>query len=548
MAEAQNFPVPPNISVLDTEYTDDLIGMKLVFSGTRDDGKVATFETGSFFDQYGTPENPDRHDICVSTAGGCTRHCNFCSVPDAELGFERLLTPEEIVFQVLYSIAQRNPDGVMPNVVGLMGNGEPPDNIAVIPAVERLALDTDANISRITFSTIGENVRNIGKMANAFAELDMQTILQFSLHSADEAKRRSIIPGRMPLAKVLEAVDGYAETTGEPAKFNVVLMEGSGQFQGFTNADSEDAKRLAELLLSPSYTSGSEIKRLLKLSAFNTVPGKEFRGPSQEKIQAFVDVLGQEGISEIQLFKGSGVDIDVDGKTGGFACGQLRATTANTATRTEVTLTKKPRKTIAQETGESDLDAEWRANRGLFVVGIHAVGKSTIVEKALESGYAVFDAGPILEEEFEKDTEKPTFEEWIAKSEATYGSDFVARLLARHINGKLANNETEHPAGVVVIGSRKVKVLEHLQRELNLSDSRVLLVKAPEEVLFERYKKREEEEGKIVSRELFLNKLAYDRSLGVAALEACADWTVFNDSDIDASIATVRRLMEEWQR
>ena len=329
----QSSPLPIGIKVIDTEFTPEEIGMKIVFSAKREDGKVATFETGSFLDNGGDKEATDRHDICVSTAGGCTRSCEFCSVPSASLGFERLLTAEEIAIQTIYAISERNRQGTMPNVVGLMGNGEPPDNIAVMPAVNYLAQKPELGIKGILFSTIGEAVGNIGKMATSFARLDMEIVMQFSLHAADEQKRRTIIPGRRPLGSIMEAVDQYGETTGDPVKFNVVLMNGVDNFEDFTNASPEDAKLLAELLQSPSAVSGNPIKRLLKLSAYNSIPGIPFVSPPEDAVEAFADALAEQGITDIQRFMGSGRDIDDQKTTGGFACGQLRATTNNALTR-----------------------------------------------------------------------------------------------------------------------------------------------------------------------------------------------------------------------
>jgi adenine C2-methylase RlmN of 23S rRNA A2503 and tRNA A37 len=331
--DGQSPPLPAGIRIIDTEFTPDEIGMKIVFSAKREDGKVATFETGSFLDNGGLENTYDRHDVCVSTAGGCTRACEFCSVPTAALGFERLLTAEEIATQTIYAISERNRQGTMPNVIGLMGNGEPPDNIAVIPAVNYLAQKPELNIQKILFSTIGEAVGNIGKMATSFADLDEEIVMQFSLHAADEQKRRTIIPGRRSLDSIMEAVDHYGEITGDAVKFNVVLMDGIDNFESFTNASQEDARLLAELLQSPSAVSGNPIKRLLKLSAYNSIPGIPFSSPPEEAVETFAATLAEEGIAKIQWFKGSGRDIDGQKATGGFACGQLRATTNTVVSR-----------------------------------------------------------------------------------------------------------------------------------------------------------------------------------------------------------------------
>lgn len=318
------------VTCIALEEADGGRGVKGVFVGTREAaGKMleATFEVGSFLDKGGVEDAPEKHDVCISTAGGCTRACTFCSVPVAELGFERLLTPEEIVFQAAYMIALRNPDERLPNVLGLMGNGEPVDNKAIIPAIEHLAPRSD--VQSITVSTIGENLKGIRRLEEAVVDLSQTVKLQLSLHAADEDKRRQLIPGRASLGSVMEAADHYAEATSLPVKFNVVLMDGTENTDqaGFSNATPEDAVQLAQLLQLPSFASGAPIHRRLKLSAYNPVVGTPFTAPEQDKIDAFVATLHEEGIGEIKTFRGSGINVDVEKGTGGFACGQLRATT-----------------------------------------------------------------------------------------------------------------------------------------------------------------------------------------------------------------------------
>ncbi len=321
-----------SIRALNYEYADGDKGLKVVYLGRREDGTAATFETGSFYDNGGVDTSPAKHDICVSTAGGCTRNCHFCSVPKAELGFERLLTADEIVAQVVHTATLRNPDATVPNVVGLMGNGEPPDNMAVIPALR--ALDKTGIVNRVTISTIGENIKGIGRFAKTAAQLAMPVNLQVSVHSADDEKRRLIIPGRQPLAAVMDASDSWYAQTGQPVKHNVVLMEGTGDFEGFSNATPEDAKWLASLILQPARGASEPIPRRLKLSAFNPIPGVGFKAPDQETRELFVSTLIDEGVRDIKTFKGSGIDIDMQQGTGGFACGGLRATTARIVAKT----------------------------------------------------------------------------------------------------------------------------------------------------------------------------------------------------------------------
>lgn len=312
-----------NIRVLNVEYADDGKGCKVVMQGKNQNGRPATFETGSFFDNGGDIEVEPKHDICVSTAGGCTRNCDFCAVPKAALGFERLLTTDEIVEQIRYAIDLRNPKAVVPNVVGLMGNGEPPDNVrAIIPALQTVIADSTRPINRVTISTIGENAKGIIALADAFAESPVPVKLQFSLHVADDEKRRRIIPGKRSVADIMSDVDYFAERTGHAVKFNIVLMETA---DGFTNATKEDALALVKYLRSPSFYSGRPLQRRLKLSAYNPIPGFPYKSPEKHVRDSFVTTLLDLGIDKIKTFKGSGIDIT--GGKGGFACGQLRATT-----------------------------------------------------------------------------------------------------------------------------------------------------------------------------------------------------------------------------
>lgn len=324
----------PIIHAMSYEQADDGRGVKIVYRATRSDGVVATFETGSFLDKGGGEIDVDKHDICVSTAGGCTRSCRMCSVPNATLGFERLLTEDEIVAQAIHAAGLRNPTNTIPNVVGMMGNGEPPDNPSLFPAIKRLAQmrreDGTPFVDRFTISTIGEHTKGIISLADKCAELDATIRLQFSLHAVDETKRRLLVPGKAPMSKILQAVDYWTVKTGEPVKHNVVLMDGTGPYAGFSNATKDDARKLAAHLLAPSSAPEGNlaIPRRLKLSAFNPIPGIFFTRPTEEARAEFVDVLRQEGIQEIKTFQGSGVDIDPISGAGGFACGQLRSTTA----------------------------------------------------------------------------------------------------------------------------------------------------------------------------------------------------------------------------
>ncbi|MCX7955918.1 MAG: radical SAM protein [Patescibacteria group bacterium] len=283
-------------------------GEKIVFRGDNN----AIFETGSFFDQLDEDGRPIKHDICVSTMAGCNRICNHCFTPKSPIPFQRLLTPEEIYRQVHYAITKRGVQEI-PNVVGLMGNGEPFGNTKnVIQALRLINEDPNLPVDRITISTIADNINGIGRFIEFIrdegASLRFPVSLQYSLHAVNPDKRQYIIPLRkgQNIEKAISLMDEYARITKRPVKYNVVLME--DPTTGFSNVTEEDAVLLARLILA------DQEKRMLKISAFNPHTATNFIKPSDEKIEAFLQVLSDEGIKEIKKFQG----------TTPLACGKLR--------------------------------------------------------------------------------------------------------------------------------------------------------------------------------------------------------------------------------
>jgi len=525
------------VSVQSAEYADANAGLKIVFQGIRDDGKVATFETGSFYDQVSEDGSVEKHDICVSTAGGCTRDCEFCSVPKADLGFERLLTADEMILQTLFSMKLRNQDEEVPDVVGFMGNGEPPDNPATIDAAVRLS-SLGLNIKKITISTIGEHIVNIGKMANSFEHTRTPIGLQFSLHSADEPTRRKLIPGKLPLAASLKAVDGFSEQTGVKSKFNVVLMRGIEEFEGVSNLGLEQARRVAGLLLAPSFASGQPLERKLKISVYNEIPGVHFIGPNKEQMQEYLATLEEEGVSDIQLFVGSGRGIDEGDGSGGFACGQLRATTQSASTK--VPITKKPID-VHEEVEASENEAEkakWLSGRVLYVSGEHAAGKSSLVAACELQGYNMVDMGPILTHLFEKRANGLSWKDWILHEESQHGETFVADLIASHVQSL-----PDAPNGTIIVGPRSTKVISKFEEILKPTDSKILYITASFEKMHLRYKLRE---GKELSKAEFEEKLAYDADLGVKEVLKDATITISNDTEMSDAVIEILEMLNRW--
>lgn len=322
------------LTVRAVERAEDGAATKYVFEGFGSRSRVATFEAASFLRAATTSErsrysSDTKHDVCVSTAGGCTRSCAFCSVPTGDPPFQRLLSVEEIVAQVDYAVSDRNASGTMPNLVGLMGNGEPCDNPRLIEAIDAL-MSRPYSVDKICVSTIGENLESLNELATFAQRMKSHPTrlqLHFSLHSAIESTRRQLIPGKQSLDDIVMGLDRFAmsafdvQRNPRPLRVNVTLMASDH----VTNATRQDARAVAGFVLQKSRI-GSDVPRVLKLSHFNPIPGLPFKAASDADRRAYVEELRVRGIPVFYEFKGNAIEVDANLR-GGFACGQLRVTT-----------------------------------------------------------------------------------------------------------------------------------------------------------------------------------------------------------------------------
>jgi adenine C2-methylase RlmN of 23S rRNA A2503 and tRNA A37 len=150
--------------------------------------------------------------------------------------------------------------------------------------------------------------------------------LQLSLQTPFEQERQKLIPtARKPLARTIKVLDEYTAVSGQPVKYNIVLMDSKDG--SYTNATPPHAKAVARLLLAPSLFDGTPVSRILKLSVYNSFPGAAFVPVSEATTQRYIETLRENGVTAIKTFKGSGIAIDEEKNTGGFSCGQLAVTT-----------------------------------------------------------------------------------------------------------------------------------------------------------------------------------------------------------------------------
>lgn len=245
----------------------------------------------------------DRAAGCLSSQVGCAMGCDFCAT--TKLGFERNLTPGEIVAQFLFLRREAAAAGRKLQTVVFMGMGEPLLNLdAVIAAIRRIADNDLGSLGwrQITVSTVGM-VPGI----DALTAANLNVNLAVSLHAPDDATRERLIPSgkRFGLHEIMAAADRFQASTGRPMIVQYCLLKG-------INDQPEQAAQLASLLAG---------RRLhVNLLHYNStgpgLSGTAYEPSSRETADAFVAVLRKHGV--VAHFRRSrGRDIDA-------ACGQLR--------------------------------------------------------------------------------------------------------------------------------------------------------------------------------------------------------------------------------
>jgi len=241
------------------------------------------------------------HTTCVSTQVGCPIGCPFCAT--GQQGFERNLTPGEIIDQVLY-FARKLKDrgsGSIDNIV-FMGMGEPLANYdALWQAIEMLNSPDGFRLAArsMTISTAGL-VPQIDRLSKA----NLQVGLAISLHASNNALRDKLVPlnRRYPLEQLIPAVREYFRRTGRRPSFEYILFDR-------INDSPEDAHALAELL--------SGLTCHVNLIPANPTGSADFQPPAHGRVLAFQREVKSLGIT-CTLRRRKGIDIAA-------GCGQLRS-------------------------------------------------------------------------------------------------------------------------------------------------------------------------------------------------------------------------------
>lgn len=239
-----------------------------------------------------------RVTACISSQVGCPLGCLFCAT--GNMGFTRHLHFSEIIDQYALmnkkSIEYYSRD--ISNMV-FMGMGEPLLNYDnVIQSINILTSEEGRGISpsRITLSTVG-----ITKGIRRLADEGFKCGLAISLHSADEEKRKKIMPVTKSnsLLELQDALRYYVEKTKSRITIEYLLLDK-------INDSQNDAEKLAQ------YCKAFPVK--INIIEYNTTDS-EFSGSKPEKKEFFIRYLESKNLI-VNIRHSRGQDISA-------ACGQL---------------------------------------------------------------------------------------------------------------------------------------------------------------------------------------------------------------------------------
>ena len=243
----------------------------------------------------------ERITLCISSQAGCPVACVFCA--SGMLGVRRNLSAGEIVEQVLHA-RDRLPAGTALTNLVVMGMGEPMLNLRnLLQALARIQDEHGIGMGarRITVSTSG-----YPKQMAEFTAADPRVNLAVSLHAADEALRKQLVPtATSSIPEILGAAQRYFEQSGREITFEVVLLEG-------VNDRPVDAEAMIDRLGSVPCT--------VNLIPWNEVDeiraARGLRRPAVHRIDGFAEALRAGGL-KVTVRRQRGADRSA-------ACGQLR--------------------------------------------------------------------------------------------------------------------------------------------------------------------------------------------------------------------------------
>lgn len=187
----------------------------------------------------------------------------------------------------------------------------------------------------------------------------------------------------------------------------------------------------------------------------------------------------------------------------------------------------------------------------LGVVGLHGAGKEEVAKILKRKGFTVLDMGDIIREEMKKagiDVTHATDQKFPVELRKVKGNDIVARLSMAKITAAGAND-------VAIIGLRSTYELDYFKSKI--PDMLVVAVDAPEEMRFERLKRRGrpgdpktfEEFHARGEREAKANADSEEqRKAGLYTLIGNADYKIVNVSTRKALEKEVQRVLDSIKK
>jgi len=278
-------------------------GAELVKADLADDGTeklLLRLADGETVECVIIPDG-ERTTLCISTQVGCPVACVFCASGMA--GVRRNLTAAEIAEQVLVAKRRLADDRRLTNLV-VMGMGEPMLNLdGLLPALQRIH-DPDGiglGARRVTVSTSG-----YPRQMATFAAADPSYNLAVSLHAADDALRRELVPtATASVAEIVSAADAYFGAKGREVTYEVVLLEGR-------NDRRADANAMIDALRGSTCTVN-----LIPWNPVEEIVERHgLQRPAGHRVDAFAAALRDGGLN-VTVRRQRGADRSA-------ACGQLR--------------------------------------------------------------------------------------------------------------------------------------------------------------------------------------------------------------------------------
>ena len=243
---------------------------------------------------------PARISFCLSSQVGCALGCTFCRTGFG--GFQRNLTPGEIVGQALTMRRRLLAAGETLQHIVFMGMGEPMHNLDNVLTALRLLTDPEGfklSRRRITVSTVGW-VPGIERLGASGVGVN----LAVSLNATTDETRSTIMPvnRRYPIGALLEALRRYPLEPRRRITIEYVLLRG-------VNDTPADARRLVGLLRG--------LRCKVNLITFNACPELAYEPVEAEGLDRFAAVLSEANMTvTVRWSKGRELEA---------ACGQLAA-------------------------------------------------------------------------------------------------------------------------------------------------------------------------------------------------------------------------------